>query len=69
MKKKTKCIRCEVLERKVINEGLHQFLGPNGLKGLVCETCFEELVTEEEVIYEIKEDERTFGEISEEEPY
>lgn len=56
-KKKTKCIRCEVLEKKVINEGKYDYIGPNGLKGHVCEECFEELKNEQEwVINEIEED-------------
>lgn len=57
-KKKNKCIRCEVLEKKVINEGKHSYIGPNGVRGLVCEECLEELKNEDEwiMLHEIEED-------------
>lgn len=65
MKQKSICIRCEVLEKKVKKKGVHKFVDVNGLVGLVCKECLEELKLEE-IQYEIKEDESSFGEIIEE---
>ena len=54
--KKERCIRCEVLGKKNPNKGIHMYIGPNGLVGLVCDICHEELQGED-IIYEIKENE------------
>ena len=65
------CPRCESVGRKP-QKGIHSVVGPNGIRGKLCDQCFEE-VSAEDVIYffnlvnlnENKEDEGILGEDSE----
>lgn len=57
MKKAKKCLRCESIGRKP-KEGVHEMIGPNGVRTLICEECYQE-IQNEDIVYEIKEDEGT----------
>lgn len=55
MKKKILCIRCEIVDRKP-KEARHEIIN-NGIKGYVCDECLKEINEEQEILYEIKENE------------
>lgn len=63
------CLRCESVGRKP-QRGVHLVVGPNGIRGKLCDQCFEE-VSAEDVIFNLanlnenKEDEGVLGEDSE----
>jgi len=53
MERKVECLRCETINRKP-GIGTRLVHGPNGLKSLICDKCWEEI---EFFVYENQENE------------
>lgn len=51
-----KCPRCEAVGRRP-KKGVHEVIGPNGIRSYVCDDCIEEIQNSVELIEYTNEDE------------
>lgn len=40
------CSRCESVGRKP-EEGIHEMIGPNGIRMIICSICYDEVIEEQ----------------------
>jgi len=41
------CPRCESVGRKKVNKGVHEMIGPNGIRMTICQLCYDEIIEEQ----------------------